>query len=91
MKDADTSAWTPLNAVARYAVVVVVVAGERGREVERSRGREVESDINRHTNACPSPKTAYSLFHGWTVGERPPSGSLAQVITKNSETNVVLE
>lgn len=48
MKDADTSSWTPLRAVA-------------------------------------------SLFHGWIHGERPASGSLARLITQNSETKVVVE
>lgn len=54
------------------------------------------------SSPCPlahslTPTTAVSFFspvsllHSWVNGEAPPSGSLAQLVTKNSETQVVLE
>jgi hypothetical protein len=35
--------------------------------------------------------TVAKLVHGWVSESAPPSGSLVQILTQNSETSVVIE
>jgi hypothetical protein len=79
MANADTSTWTPLDAVAGYGLGCS--ASNFNVETQR-RPRFPQLTLSLPRN---------SLLHSWVNGEAPPSGSLAQLVTKSSETQVVLE